>query len=225
MNHHLFCMLVFSLAAVACEAQEAAQVGEAYTTEPTEAEIAGLETLEAASVDAGAYHVRPGDVISVRVYGENDLNVNQRIDFRGQIRLPLLENVDVAGLQVREIETRLETLFRERGFLRKPQVTASVVRYAPAEVLLFGEITRKGPLQLPAGKEWIDIVDLIARAGDFTGIANSDRVQIKRVHADGTVEIKIVDVESIIKDRDRGINVNSFKVLPGDVIYVPARLF
>lgn len=171
------------------------------------------------------YAVQALDFIQVTVYDEADLNVQQRIDSDGQIRVPLLGNVNVNGMTVREIEERLERLFRQERYLRNPHVTVAVTSFSPREVLLLGEIGRRGPLQLPQGQSSIDIVDLVARAGDFTGIANRDEVMVKRTFEDGTVREFIVDVEDIILNRERGVRVNSFEVQEGDIVYVPERLF
>ena len=185
-----------------------------------------LVTVNLAATDApSAYQVQPRDFLEITVYGEADLAARQRVDSEGRIRVPLLGNVKVVGLTVREIEELLQKEFRDQRYLRSPQVTAAVAEYGPREIIMLGEVGRPGPLNLPAGETTIDIVDLIARAGDFSGIANSTKVMVKRTMDDGSVKEFIIDVDDIITDRERGKRVNSFEVHAGDIVYVPERLF
>jgi polysaccharide export outer membrane protein len=182
-------------------------------------------TGSGAGASADLYRLRTHDSISVQVFDEPDLAAQQTVDTRGQIKLPLLGIIDVRGLTLREVEQRIEDAYTQQRFLREPAVTVFITSHAPREVIVLGEVRRTGPLALPMLEDSIDIIELVARAGGFTGIAKQSAVSIKREQADGTVREFIIDVETLIEDRRDGKPMRTFQVRPGDVIFVPERLF
>jgi polysaccharide export outer membrane protein len=173
-----------------------------------------------------SYRLAPGDSVSVNVYDERDMSASQRLDYAGKLRLPLVGEIKLGGLSVREAEDALEKLYVERELLKSPLVTISVSNYAVREVSVLGAVRSPGNFTFPKERDSLDIVDVITRLGGFLPTAKSDAVSVIRRKPDGKEEVSTVDVEAMIKGRRRGdTSRNSFAVYPGDRIWVPERLF
>jgi polysaccharide export outer membrane protein len=173
-----------------------------------------------------SYRLTAGDSVSVSVYGEGDMSASQRLDSTGVLRLPMVGEVKVGGLSVREAEGTLEKLYRERELLKSPLVTIAVNNYALREVSVLGAVRSPGNFQFPKETTSLDIADLITRLGGFTPTAKSDAVSVIRKKSDGSEEVTTVDVERMISGRRRGDSSRrDFAVYPGDRIWVPERLF
>jgi len=170
------------------------------------------------------YRLSIRDQIVLTVYGEPDLTAEERIDGRGQIRVPLLGTMRIAGMTVRQAEELIQKSYIDNRLLRQPMVTLRVSDYAAKEVAVFGAVVSPGKLAFPIEASSLDIVDVIAAMGGFTGIAKSNAVKVTR-GAGGQGNEFTVDVESMITDRRRKKNSTDVKILPGDVIWVPERLF
>lgn len=173
-----------------------------------------------------SYRLAAGDSIAVHLYGEPEMSAAQRLDSSGVLRLPMIGEVKLGGLTVREAESNLEKLYRDRELLKKPLVTISVSNYALREVSVLGAVRSPGNFQFPKETTSLDIADLITRLGGFTPTAKSDAVSVIRRKPDGTEEVTTVDVERMISGRRRGDSSRrEFAVFPGDRIWVPERLF
>lgn len=189
-------------------------------------EMAAQEAPDASSQDQQNYQLTVRDQIELSVYDEPDLTVSQRIDGRGQVRVPLLGTTRIAGMTVREAEQFLEKAYVEKRLLRHPMVTVRVADYAPKEVAVLGAVASPGKLTFPIEANSLDIVDVISQMGGFTDLARSDNVRVTRVTEGGRKIDFTVNVERMISGRGRGNNRESrIEVFPGDVIWVPQRIF
>jgi polysaccharide export outer membrane protein len=173
-----------------------------------------------------SYRIAAGDSLSVNIYGEPDLSTSQRLDTTGVVRLPMVGEMKLGGLTVREAENTLEKTYRDRELLKNPLVSISVSNYALREVSVLGAVRSPGTFQFPKETTSLDIAELITRLGGFTPTAKSDAVSVIRRKPDGREEVTTVDVERMISGRRRGdSNQRDFAVYPGDRIWVPERLF
>lgn len=216
MKRSLFA-LVLSFIASAVFAQDMGQ------TQPS---LAPAAPLPAVNDTDPSYHLTVGDSVTVSVYGEPDMSAAQRLDTSGVLRLPMIGEIKLGGLTVREAENALERTYRERELLKSPLVTISVSNYALREVSVLGAVRNPGNFQFPKETTSLDIADLITRLGGFSPTAKSDAVSVIRRKPDGTEEVTTVDVERMISGRRRGDSTRrEFAVYPGDRIWVPERLF
>lgn len=183
-----------------------------------------LGSAKAQSVD-DSYRLRVGDVISVTVFNEPDLAVSSTIDAKGVITIPLLRSVKIEGLSVRETEDTIENLFKSEEYLIAPQVTVNITAYALKQVHIFGEVRNPGPKSFPANVTKMDIIEVISLAGDFTDLAKSNEVRVTRSNEDGSTEVIVMDVTRLRSGQRQRNNEKSYSILPGDVIFVPERLF
>jgi polysaccharide biosynthesis/export protein len=170
------------------------------------------------------YRLTNTDRLRIVVFGEPDLSTLSRIDARGNVNLYLVGDVHVAGLTINEAQQIIESAYRDGRYLRSPQVTVSVEDYAPRMVTVDGQVKNPGPISLPT-ESTLTVYQAIIRAGGFTDIAKGSAVSITRILPDGTKKVFTVDVDGLIRGRDRNRgNDDTLQLEPGDIIYVPERL-
>ncbi len=172
------------------------------------------------------YKLTASDRLRVVVFGEPDLSTISRIDANGNINLYLVGDVHVAGLTVNQAQKAIETAYHDGQFLRHPQVTVTVEDYAPRTVTVDGQVRNPGPVALPV-ESTLTVYQAIMRAGGFTDVAKGSAVTVTRVMPDGSKKVFTVNVESLIKGKDRNKNKkddNTLPLQPGDIIYVPESL-
>ena len=170
------------------------------------------------------YKLTNTDRLRIMVYGEPDLSTISRIDARGNVNLYLVGDVHVAGCTVNEAQKIIESAYRDGRFLRNPQVTISVEDYAPRTVTVDGQVKNPGPISLPT-ESTLTVYQAIIRAGGLTDIAKGSSVSVTRLLPDGTKKVFTVDVDRLIKGKDRNkADDDTLLLEPGDIIYVPERL-
>ena len=141
----------------------------------------------------------------------------------GMINVPLLGNVHVVGLDLATAENNIEELYIEQEIYIRPQITLQVAEYSKKEISVLGQIGRQGKIELPVESVEMSIINAITLAGGFSRIARADHVRVTRKSFEtGNDEVFTVNVESMIEGRSKK---PVFIVYPGDIIFVPERLF
>lgn len=170
------------------------------------------------------YRIATNDSLRIGVFQEPDLDIIGRVDMKGTINLPLLGPIRIVGFTIPEAQLAIEDAYRNGRYLRNPQVTITVEVYAPREVSIQGQIKSPGRYVLPI-EQTMTVLELVTKANGFTDTAKGTAVSVTRIHPDGRKEVFTVDVESLIKGKDRARSSdNSLNLLPGDIVYVPERL-
>jgi protein involved in polysaccharide export with SLBB domain len=155
------------------------------------------------------------DAFAVRVYGEPDLSGDYRVATDGTIDFPLAGRIPVRGLGVGEIQQEIVKRLKA-GYLLNPQVSVRVTEWNSRKVSVLGQVTRPGAVPYFPN---MTIVDAIASAGGFTGVAAKNSVNLRR-EVTGKVETRTFPVADI----SEGLSPNVV-ILPGDVLVVEERLF
>jgi polysaccharide export outer membrane protein len=177
-----------------------------------------------ATRDKAVYVLAITDRIRVVIFGEDDLATDARVDAFGNINLPLVGDVHVAGLSVDDAQRLVEKAYREGQYLRKPQATISIAEYAPREVSIQGQVKEPGRFLLPTESTY-SVVELVTKAGGFTDIAKGNEVTITHFTPDGKKTVRKVDVESIIQGKSsEKAQDSALKLEPGDIVYVPESI-
>ena len=171
-----------------------------------------------------AYAIMATDRLRITVYQEEDLSVIARVDSKGSVNLPLAGEVVVAGKSVSEAQKIIEAAYRDGRFLRSPQVTINIEEYAPREVSVQGMVRSPGRYPLPIEAS-MTVLELVTKAGGLTDTAKGTTITVTRITVEGKKLVFTVDVESLIKGKDRAkATDNSLILLPGDIVYVPERI-
>ena len=170
-----------------------------------------------AAGDIGVPEDRVGidDTFEVRVYGEPELSGTFRIATDGTIDYPLAGRTAVAGLRTGEIQKLLVDKLKDR-FLKDPQVIVTIKERNSQKVAVLGQVAKPGQVVYYPN---MTIVDAIASAGGFTGIAAKNSVNLRREVA-GKIEMHTYPVADISEGRSPNV-----MVLPGDVLVVDERVF
>lgn len=158
----------------------------------------------------------PGDVFTVRVYGEDELSGSHQVAPDGTIDFPLLGSVQVDGLEPPEVAGRLQGLLKDKNLLRDPHVSVYVDEYVSKRVSVVGAVANPGAFALEPG---MTVVQAISMAGGFSSLANRDGTVVTRRVGGETVRYR-VPVEKVTKGQAQDIEVAA-----GDIIFVPERLF
>ncbi|AHF92585.1 sugar transporter [Opitutaceae bacterium TAV5] len=178
-----------------------------------------------AATDPG-YRLSAGDIVQIAVYNEPDLAATQTIARSGEMRLPLIGEIILAGKSVREAERAIENTYKERKFLKAPVVNITITAYFPREVSVLGSVRSPGTVVFPRDSTTLDIVEVITRVGGFLPVSKSNAVTITRRADDGKETITTVDLEKALSGRRQpGRESANVPIYPGDRIWVPERLF
>lgn len=176
------------------------------------------------------YAIRPGDVLSISVLEDPNLNRTVLVRPDGRISLPIAGSVYVEGIAPENLEPRLAERF-SRGFQITPTVTVSVQGLAPQQrsaaqgeeaveptiFYMLGSVGQVGALQT---LEEITLIEALAIAGGPTAFAAKDRIQLRRTDADGNQTVTIFDYEKF----EEGLPLVGNEVIQdGDIVFVPER--
>ncbi|QQS44852.1 MAG: polysaccharide biosynthesis/export family protein [Acidobacteriota bacterium] len=93
-----------------------------------------------------SYRVGPGDLLEVRVFGHPELGREARISNQGTIRLPFLDEIQVACQTENQISKLIVEKFRK--YLRDPQIDVFVKEYKSQPVSVIGSVATPGRFQL-----------------------------------------------------------------------------
>ena len=151
----------------------------------------------------------PGDLIDYSVYGVQEMTQRTRIDGSGNVYLPLLGNVPLAGLTTEQAQKKLEDLLVSGGFLRNPHVTVSVAEYANG-ISLLGEVVRPGIYPVAGPRR---LYDVLAAAGGLTPNAGN---KITIAPKDSS---RASEVVRITRDPSKSARENVL-VNPGDTVII-----
>lgn len=157
----------------------------------------------------------PGDVFEIRVFRQEDMTGTYSVSAEGSISFPLVGVVQVEGKTPADIEAELRDRLAD-GYLRDPQVSVLVKEYKSKKISVFGQVRKPGTL---AYVEGMTVIDALAQAGGFTDMARKNAVTVTRKSGD-TKTNYTVPVEDIGTGK-----ADNFYVRPGDVVFVPRRLW
>ncbi len=171
-----------------------------------------------ASAPAG-YILSANDYVSVEVFGEEDLRTSGRLNPEGNLSVPLLGSVHLAGLTLTQAASKLTESYG-RDYLVSPRVNVMLLSYAKRRFSILGQVSRPGSFEMPESSPGgIDLLEAIAMAGGYTRIAAPERITVRRHNASGDQIFK-VNAKRFTKGSGGG-----FLVEPGDTITVGESIF
>jgi len=168
------------------------------------------ETSPATEETAPSPRLGVGDLLDVNVYNVPELNTKSRLGTNGDVYLPLIDYVHVAGLTVEEAQALIEKRLSDGGFVKNPHVTLNVDQSASQGISLLGEVARPGVYPVIGEPR---LFDLISTAGGFTVSAGQSITVTHRNQSDKPVTVPL--------SRKLADNPTSnIPVSPGDTILV-----
>lgn len=122
------------------------------------------------------YRIGPGDVLDVRVFNRPELSGERRVTEAGRIRLPFIEDIQVACLTEAEISQQIADKYKK--FLRDPQVDVFVKDYKGVPVAVIGAVNQPARFQLQRRVRLLELLSYAGgpsnRAGTFIHIIHSN---------------------------------------------------
>ncbi|HYK34831.1 polysaccharide biosynthesis/export family protein [Alloacidobacterium sp.] len=156
------------------------------------------------------YKIGVGDVLHITVWEEPQLTETAVVRPDGKVSMPLVTEVDVAGLTPEAAQQVLTD--RLVKFVHKPRVTVTVQEIHSRMVYITGEVQRPGAYPL---MDSMNVVQLVARAGGLTDFAKQKKVYVLRGSTSARVN---VNYEKVLKGQAPQQNV---ELAPGDTVVVP----
>ena len=158
------------------------------------------------------YVIGPQDVLSIVYWREKDISADVTVRPDGMISLPLLNDIQAAGLTPTQLHDRL--MEESRRYIEDPNVTVVVSEINSRKAFITGEIANPGeyPLSGPT-----TVIQLIAKAGGLRDYANSKKIVIVRTE-NGRVVTYPFNYKDVVNRKSLKLNI---ELKPGDTVIVP----
>ncbi len=163
------------------------------------------------SVPTG-YRIGSEDILQISVFGNEALSRTVPVRPDGMISLPLLNDVQAAGLTPMELRDVLMKKLVE--FVPSPEVAVVVTEVRSFMISVIGEVSKPGRYDLRSSAT---IVDALAMAGGFKEFASRSKIVV--IRREGGVSKRIpFDYDKM--NAPKGAQEN-FELRPGDIVMVP----
>jgi polysaccharide biosynthesis/export protein len=160
---------------------------------------------------SATYVIGPEDTLYVNVWKEPDLTATLPVRADGMISLPLLNDVQAAGLTPMQLAASLTD--RLKKYVADPRVTVTVTQMNSQRVYVTGEVSHSGAMPLTPD---MTVLQALSSAG-FTQFANTKGIYVLRSE-NGQQKKFPVNYKRLIKGEDPSSNI---LLKPGDTIVVP----
>ena len=156
-----------------------------------------------------------GDVLSINVWGEKDLNTDATVRPDGTITMPLVGDLPAAGNTPSALKAKIkESLDRYLKLPAGNEITVAVKSWKSYRFTLENEVGKPG---VYTSDQYVTVSEALAMGGGLTRFAKRDGVVILRHDAKGTRQIPI-DYDAIASGKRPDMNIY---IMPGDTIWVP----
>ena len=209
----LACLVGVGLLAAAMWGQQQANAtGASGAAKPAKtAPAADPESKPAASVAGPDYVIGADDTLRISVWKEPDMSVTLPVRPDGKISMPLLNDVQAAGMTPMQLSTSITEKLKK--YIADPRVTVVVTAMNSQRVYVLGEVVHTGAMPLLPN---MTVLQALSSAG-FTQFANLKGIYVLRVE-NGQQNKLPFNYKQAIKGRDPQQNII---LKPGDTIVVP----
>jgi polysaccharide biosynthesis/export protein len=158
------------------------------------------------------YVIGPQDVVDISVWKEPDLSRIVPVRPDGKISLPLVNDVQAAGLTPTQLGAQITAGLTK--YVTNPQVTVIVSQINSQRIYVLGEVARTGSyVLLPQ----MTVLQALSDAGGFTPFANSKKIYVLRQDSGKQQKISF-NYKDVVSGKDPGQNI---ELKPGDTVIVP----
>ena len=158
------------------------------------------------------YVIGPDDVLVIVVWREKDMSAEVVVRPDGKISLPLVNDVQAAGLTPDQLRQQLTVAANK--FVEDPTITVVIKAINSRKVFITGMVAKPGPYPLMGPTT---ILQLLAVAGGVLEFADSEEISLVRTENGTPVSYKVN-----YKELARGKNLKqNIELKPGDTIVVP----
>ena len=164
------------------------------------------------------YKIQPHDRISITMYNHPELGTTSSasqkqdvtgvlVNSRGEVRLPLIKSIRIAGLSQTAAQRKLEKAYG--AYLEDAELYLEVLN---KRAYILGEVRKPGEVRL--FNEKTSLLQLIAKAGDLTDSANRHAIVVLKRRG-SKVHTETVDLTGA-----NSLRMASLMIYPNDVVYV-----
>lgn len=181
-----------------------------------------VEVKQSSGAVGGRYILGPGDLLAVIIQRVPDAKFDVVVRPDGYISLPIVDEVEAAGLTPAQLDQRLTQLYEKR--IVDPDVSVMVKSLREPMVYVLGKVARPGPVSF---KDATSAAEAIARAGDLLPTADEGNVMVLRLDKDGKIHPLGVDQAVITNASHHQVApymaLAATRLEPEDVLFVPER--
>jgi polysaccharide export outer membrane protein len=172
----------------------------ALSSEPgTETAVPSKASVSAPAREA-EYVIGAEDILQINVWKETDISSSVPVRPDGKISLPLLNDVQAAGLTPLQLAGEIRA--RLKQFITEPLVT------------VMGQVTRQGAVLLISN---LTVLQALSAAGGPVQFANTKKIYVLRTEG-GKQQRLPFNYNAVIRGKSPEQNIN---LKPGDTIVVP----
>jgi polysaccharide export outer membrane protein len=151
--------------------------------------------------------------LELEVFGAAEMNSSLRVDDDGNVMVPLIGPVHVAGDTLREAENAIAHELVAKEMINSPSVHLRISAFASRMITVSGEVQSPGKLQLLAPRT---LLAVLADAGGETAAAGG-HIEIHHTEPGGTEQI----VQVAYAPGKNTAEAEKALVSPGDTVHVP----
>jgi polysaccharide export outer membrane protein len=158
------------------------------------------------------YVIGPDDVLAIVFWRDKDMSVETTVRPDGKITLPLINDVQAAGLTPDQLRDELQKAATK--FIEDPTVSVVVKTINSLKVFITGSVAKPGAYALSAPTT---VMQLIAMAGGLQEFADSKNITIIR-NENGKPTAYRFNYKDVLKHKNLKQNI---ELRPGDTVVVP----
>ncbi|MHB8453975.1 MAG: polysaccharide biosynthesis/export family protein [Acidiferrobacterales bacterium] len=165
-----------------------------------------------ASRSEPGYLIQPGDILTVSVWKEKDLQSDELVRPDGALSFPLTGDIQAAGKTVEQVREEIAT--RLGKYIPDPVVTVTMKQIAGNVIYVIGKVNKPGVFVANGN---VDVMQALSIAGGMTPYASENSIRILR--RQGSTESAIPFKYAQVRD---GKHLEQNIILQaGDVVVVP----
>ena len=155
------------------------------------------------------YLIGPGDEIVIKAWGAIDIDFRALVNRNGEINLPKVGNVNVAGIRFQELQSHLKSAIGR--VFRNFDLSVTLGKLRSVDVFVVGQARRPGVYTVSSLST---LVNALFASGGPSVKGSMRQIQVKRAN-------KIVTTFDLYDLIIKGDKSRDVKLQPGDVIYIP----
>ncbi len=157
------------------------------------------------------YRLQTSDVVEIQFKFTPEFSQTVTLQPDGFVPLQIAGEIKLQDLTLEE--ARAAIIAKYAGILHQPAITLTLKEFNKPFVIVGGEVTKPGKLDL---RGELSLTDAVTMAGGFTVNAKQDQVLLFRRVNPEMVEVKRINVRDIL---GKGKFSEDIRLLPGDAIY------
>ncbi len=155
----------------------------------------------------------PGDIVSISVWGQDDLNQKVSLDTNGHIYYPLIGRIDARGMTIPQLQKAIQTKIAK--YYVNPKVTVIPENLAGHYYYVLGEVQTPGKIQLSTE---LSVLEAIGSAGGPNKDADNSAILLRKESGKLLLYNIPVQYETF---NEQDLSAITVHIKPRDILYLP----